>query len=454
MRSVGGFVGLAFVLCQVFSSTASELKLRKISDTVLDAAALHFTNGSWGLCVNGETFQQDALTSFKGFQYATYYDAERHLCVGRRVVGAENWEIIRFRDYHFKGNDTHNVAVIGICPRDGTIHLSFDHHGSPLHYRVSQPQVALHPKKFVWSTNLFSATRSELEPGKKLSHVTYPRFFRTPEGGLQFSCRIGGSGDGEKCLADYDGKHGVWKNFGACFGSTGTYLGQTTRNPYLNGYNYDREGRLHVTWCWRETGDPTTNHDLNYAWSDDRGVTWRNNIGQNIGERGKHAVTVESPGVAVVEIPMNRGLINATTQAIDSRNRIHLLTAHLSDSRIKPADWKATRQQSHYFHYWRDEKGRWQRNEIDFIASRPQLWFDSHDNAYLICVGEDLIIAAATAKSHWTDWKIVHRETGPFESQPQIDRYCDSDNLFVYVQKAATVTPPLSSALHVFQFKP
>ena len=235
----------------------SEAALRKVGDSIVDPAALHFTEGTWGVCVNGQSFQQDALTIFKGYQYATYYNEERQLCVARRKLDDGTWELIRFTDYHFKGNNTHNVSVIGICERDGTIHLAFDHHGSPLHYRVSKQGVATHPKKFEWNTALFGSITDELESGKRLERVTYPRFVRTPEGSLQFGCRIGGSGNGDKYLGDYDPKTAAWKNFGACFGASGDYFGQTSRNAYLNGYTYDSAGHLHATWCWRATGRPS-----------------------------------------------------------------------------------------------------------------------------------------------------------------------------------------------------
>lgn len=448
------------VLVAVGTSIAATLETKKVGDSTVDSAALHFTNGAWGLCVNGQTFQQDALTTFRKFQYATYYDAAGRLCVARRKLAAPAWEAIRFGDYHFRGNDTHNVAVMGICPRDGTIHLAFDHHGHPLHYRVSLPGVASAPEKFSWNTNLFGKITSELEPNRKLARVTYPRFVRTPDGGLQFGCRIGGSGDGDKCLANYDPHTGTWKNFGACFGSTGNYLGQTSRNPYLNGYTYDRKGYLHVTWCWRETGDPDTNHDFAYAWSKDGGKTWLNNAGKKIGERGRQLVTVESPALHVFEIGMNRGLVNATTQAVDHRNRIHAVTSHLPDEVPQQSTWEAARQKSAYFHYWRDATGNWHRNQMDFIGSRPQLWFDDSDNAYLVFVGDrfnpspNLSIAAASAKNDWTDWKIIHTEPGPFSGQPQIDRYRGGEVLSVYIQEAPTSGIGTASALRVLEFAP
>ncbi len=435
------------------------LKLIKTADTVVDATALYLPDGQWGNSVNGQSFQQDAVTSFKGYQYATHYDSSRRLCVARRKLNATAWEVIRFEDYKFKSNDTHNVAVLGVCELDGTIHLSFDHHGHPLHYRVSKKHVATTPEKFPWTADLFGAITSDLEPGKPLNRVTYPRFLRTPEGGLQFGCRIGGSGNGDKCLADYDWRTGTWKNFGPYISGKGTYAESNSRNAYLNGLTYDRRGRLHVTWCWRETGDPMTNHDVCYAWSDDRGLRWFNSAGNLIGTRGSNPVSLDSPGVRVAEIPMNRGLINATTQAVDRKNQIHAVTFHLPDGTPRQPDWLATRQFTRFFHYWRDTKGAWHRNEMPFIGGRPQLWFDEKDNAFMVFTGSrynpdpKLSIAAATAKSRWNDWKIIHEEAGSFTGQPQLDRYRKPGTLSVYIEEEPANLRSEASRLRVLEFR-
>jgi hypothetical protein len=433
--------------------------LQRVADSVVDGSALIFTQGTWGVCVNGQSFQQDALSSFNGWQYATYYDAGRRLCLARRPGYTSGWEVFRFADYQFKGNDTHNVAVLGICPADGTIHLAFDHHGHPLRYRVSRPGVALQPGKFAWSPELFGATTNTLEPAKPLLRVTYPRFVRTPEGGLQFGCRVGGSGNGEKCLADYVPASRRWENFGAFLGGGGRYGESTSRNAYLNGLTYDRQGRLHVTWCWRETGNPMTNHDLGYSWSKDRGRNWFDSAGTPVGRRGAETITVDSAGARVVELGMNRGLINATTQAADSRGRIHLATFHLPDATPAQSDWETTRRAARFFHYWRNDRGDWQRNEMPFVGSRPQLWLDTADNAYLVFVGDRftpspfLTIAAASAKKRWTDWRIIHEQHGPFAGQPQVDRYAAAGVLSVYIQEEARGTNRTASALRVFTFK-
>jgi hypothetical protein len=231
------------------------------------------------------------------------------------------------------------------------------------------------------------------------------------------------------------------------------------RNAYLNGLTYDQNGRLHVTWCWRETGDPMTNHDLNYAWSPDEGKTWFNGLNSKIGERGKTLLTLDSADLKIVNIGMNRGLANTTTQAVDSHGHPHLVTFHLPDDLPRQPDWISTRQKVHYFHYWRDEKGRWNRNELALSGTRPQMCFDEADNAYIVVVGHRsnpspyLTIASASAKNRWTDWKVIHRERGPFTGEPRLESYAEAGTLAVYVQQEPADLKSLKSALRVIGFK-
>jgi len=92
--------------------------------------------GAWGTFINGKSYQRMPLDTYKGWQYTTYYDQKQRLSIARRKLPAGSWQVIHFDDYLFKSNDNHNVTVLGICRKDGTIHLAFDHHCSPLHYRV------------------------------------------------------------------------------------------------------------------------------------------------------------------------------------------------------------------------------------------------------------------------------------------------------------------------------
>src|SRR5690349_20422606 len=57
-------------------------KATLVSDTVLDRAALFFV--SYDGVVNNNSFQQDAIVTHGGHQYATWYTGSRHAVVARR----------------------------------------------------------------------------------------------------------------------------------------------------------------------------------------------------------------------------------------------------------------------------------------------------------------------------------------------------------------------------------
>lgn len=90
--------------------------------------------------INCYAFQQDAITSFNGWQYCVFYSSRQPRCgeaaageplfvhLARRQLPRGRWEVIVFDDYPQTTDDGHNTAQLGICPGDGTIHLSYDHH--------------------------------------------------------------------------------------------------------------------------------------------------------------------------------------------------------------------------------------------------------------------------------------------------------------------------------------
>jgi hypothetical protein len=162
----------------------ASIRMKKIGESVVDPAALVYEKSAWGTCPNGKAFQQDGIASHDGRQYITWWDGQRRLCIGRRKMPYGVWEAIHFDDYRHKATDTHNVTVLGICPKNGTIHLAFDHHVHPLHYRVSEEGAATEAVK--WTAELFGPVTSKLNAnGKPLGQVTYPRFLISPEGKLQ-----------------------------------------------------------------------------------------------------------------------------------------------------------------------------------------------------------------------------------------------------------------------------
>jgi len=425
------------IMLAVSSLTArAQLKAVKIGDSRVDAAALTI-QGGFGQAINGLSFQQDAVVTHAGYQYVGYYDGERRVCLARRRLPAGDWKTVRFGDYDFRSNDAHNVISIGICPKDGTIHLAFDHHGHPLHYRASQKGAATDPDSIKWNAALFGPVKSDLEDGKPI-RITYPRFWQSPDGALQFCYRRGGSGNGDRMLVDYDPETGTWRNTRQIDSARGLFrdaMGRSqSRCSYPNGYDYGPDGRLHTTWVWRESSQGP-NHDLMYAYSEDRGKTWRNSQGRTLTEPPH----VNSPGITVVKIGRAYGLMNTHGQAVDSQGRIHAVMWHCTDDSLRAAGARPGQyrwgppEASRYHDYWRDKNGDWRHTELPGRAgNRPKLFLDKDDNAYLIYgtrrnsaklaggplhAQGNLTIAAATAESKWRDWQVIHTEEGPFVNE-------------------------------------
>ena len=430
-------------LCLIFSfATFAQISIQKDLDSEVDTYALTI-DGGFGQAINGKSFQQDIAVTHLDYQYFSYYDSSRHVCLSRRKLNAANWETIRFSDYHFKSNDAHNTISMGICPNDGTIHLAFDHHGHPLHYRVSKKGVASEPGKAKWEPSLFGPVVSELEAGKPIK-ITYPRFWQTPEGELQFCYRRGGSGNGDRMLVDYDSSTGKWKNTRQIDSGQGMFkdeLGESkTRCSYPNGYTYCSNGILHTTWVWRESSQGA-NHDLIYVFSKDHGKTWCNNKGKVLTEPPH----VNSSDIIAAEIPRTYGLMNTHGQDVDSEGRVHVVMWHCSDESLEAAGSKPGEERwgpfeaRRYHHYWRNADGSWNHTELPWVAgSRPKVFIDKSDNIFLIYSTRenfldrdqkvkydegDLIIAVATKKFGYSEWHIVHTERGPFVNEMLADYY-------------------------------
>lgn len=472
----------------------------KIADTTVDSQAMTLSGGTYGYAINGLSFQQNLLMSFNGWQYATYYNGSGHVCVARRNLGSKNfqigtagtlnqtmfslswgngeWEVLELTDYTLSTTwDAHNVVTMGICPNDGTIHLSFDHHGGTLHYRVSDTEAATNPEAVTWDASLFGDVQSYLISGSTISSVTYPRFWQTPGGDLQFGYRRNNSGDGDWWMADYSGTTHLWSNDHQVINRTGTYsdsLGSSTsRNAYMNPPGYSPDGNLHVTWTWRESAGGA-NHDIMYAYSDDNGITWYNNTGTEIADTSLgEKITLDSTGVTMVTLDRAYGTMNQQAQAIDSSGRVHTVMFRC-DSMVG-STW-GTVGDRRYYHYWRDSGGTWYENQLYFntsdvssyVGQRPKLFIRSNGDAYVIyqawqSVSQsstalyvhdgDLVIQAATEAAGWNDWQIIHVESGPFLGEALADPYRFEDGILSVVMQDSPSYNGESTPLQVLDFQ-
>jgi hypothetical protein len=388
---------------------------------------------SYGGYLNGESFQQDGIVSYNGYEYAAFWNTTRHVVLGRRSLPAGAWSTLELADYTLSADDAHNTISLGVCPGDGTLHLSFDHHSNDLHYRKSVAGLVSNPATATWAASSFSAVTSALAGTTTVALVTYPRFVTEPGGGkMLFEARIGTSGSGDEFLWEYDGTTHAWTALGMFVYGTGDSI-----NAYPHGLSYTKGGtRLHMSWCWRETPDASTNHDLDYVYSDDHGRTWKNDAGATVATSGSTYITKNSSGIRVWIINQNRGLINQEHMAVDSTGRVHVLLSHMPDAQADDAAFASARTKSQFFHYWRSTSGTWTRVAMGLpvVANfRGKLAIASSNNVYAVL--PDLRIAAATEATNFATWTVLDStDSGRFFSDPLIDtaRLVSEDKLTVF----------------------
>ena len=242
--------------------------------------------------VNAVVFRKNSLVSDQHTQYVGYYDAERYLVLGKRKLGTSRWTTHR-TPYRGNAADAHN-AISLMLDGAGYLHVSWDHHNNALRYARG-------------------VTPGSLELGAKLdmvgadeASVSYPEFYRLPDGNLLFFYRLGGSGRGDLVINRYDTTTRRWSRL-----HTNLIAGEGKRNAYWQAF-LDHKGTLHLSWVWRESPDVASNHDLAYARSRDGGVTWEKSDGQ------PYTLPISASSAEyALRIPQNSELINQTSMAAD-----------------------------------------------------------------------------------------------------------------------------------------
>lgn len=475
-----------------YTPAVGQLDVTLLDDMVLDSDALLMPlNATYGRSINGVAYQSQPLLTYNGYQYATWYHlgSNEDVYMARRDLSGTTWETLdtgaNFTNGDASAWDAHNIISMGVSG-DGKLHLSWDHHGHTLRYMNTVSGVTTSPGAVTWNGSLFNTEQDSLNVGgATITGVTYPRFISDNDGDMFMAYRTGGSGNGDMNFATYDAGTGLWDTPHQVIGSTGTYsdaLGtSTSRNGYTNGFDVGPDGTIHVTWTWRESAGGA-NHDINYAYSNDGGDTWRNNAGTIIGTVGS-PITINSPGIIIDdgnagngvlgEMDRRNTLMNQQTQAVDLDGRVHAIMWHADDAHADSVSGFTTAPAA-YFHYYRDPvSGEWARTELPTereVGSRPQVGYDADGNLYAIYVSPgagdgagvldyytdgDLVIAGATKASGYTDWSILHTDTRDFSGEPLLDqqRLLDDGVLSVFIQENDdAVTGATGTPLHVLDF--
>ncbi|MFV2117516.1 BNR repeat-containing protein [Streptomyces sp. Act-28] len=395
----------------------------RIADTRLDAKALYFV--SYNGLVNNNSFQKNGLLTYKGYQYAAWYTADRSAVIARRALRSSAWQALEL-PHELRYDDSHNVISMGVSRVDGRLHVNMDSHSDGFFYVKSEAGLVDDPAGRPWTAGRFGPVRTTLDGVGLTSQFTYPQFIATPEGRLQLSYRVGVSGNGRNALAEYDGSK--WTVLGEWSDSTGTYTSEhgssTARNMYLHGIDYSADGTLHAFFTWREQNSAVmcarggiANHDTGYVHSTDRGRTWRNAAGAVVGTTGSpDGVAVDDPGLVVDALDPDHSLMNQESQATDSANRPHAVISHVPGRFTQcTTDYVHDRTANgRAFHLREDvDTGTWRKTEIPVpldSSQRTKLVLDKYDNAYAI-MPFGRIVGASKASRH-TDWRVLFDGSG------------------------------------------
>jgi hypothetical protein len=480
LRTVALRILAVILICLPVSHAVAQITISPLQDMVLDSNALVMpTSGNFGRTLNGSTVQQEALVTYGGYQFAAWYHngaSDEDIFLSRRELNGTTWETID-TGYGLENGDatasllsrrwdSHNVVTMGISG-DGRIHLSYDQHVDELRYLTTPAGFATSPSS-VWNQANFELERNSLNVGgATIPRVTYPRFTIVGDD-LAFTYRDRSSSNGDHYIANYDSQTGLWNSTQQFTdGQVGTYVdidgnSSPRRNAYLNGVDVDPSGRMHTSWTWREN-TPNANHDINYAYSDDLGGMWNNSVGVSLG----NMITLNSPGIKIVDLNIRQALINQQGQVVDSEGGVHILMRHRRQEpgfEWQPGDSVYDTSDAAYHHYYRNPvSGTWDVNQLPVdkpVGARPKLGLDPDGNLVGIYrSGNDLVIAGAEKTAGgYADWKTLYIEAGSnYEGDPVLDpvRLSEEGILSVFLQERAPTSDPeipTDSPLHVLEF--
>ena len=237
------------------------------------------------------------------FQMIAYYDAARQMSVAvrqMRDVNGAPWSYHKVPSW--LGWDAHNRVEVAF-DKNGIIHLSGNLHANKLvYFRSTSPY---DPRTLQQVDVMVDANVEQ--------RMTYPEFFKDPEGRLIFKYRDGSSGQGRWFYNRWNAETGDWTRLH----DTVLLSGEDVRGVYPLGPILGPDGYAHMTFTWRETPIASSNHDLSYARSRDL-VNWERSDGTPI-----PLPIVLASGEVIDPIPEHGGLLNGRHPiGFDSSNRV------------------------------------------------------------------------------------------------------------------------------------
>ncbi len=359
-------------------------------------------------------WQQGAPDHYKvvsngAYQYTAYWDAtdgsgNSYLKIARRRVSDNNLQTITFNNASGRladPLDPHDTAVLGVSPIDGRLHVEWADHSGPMHYAISSTgcltQATFSSCTFTWQHQTASTRQEE--------NVTYPMFINNRAGDLYCGFREGSGSDGSWVWHGYN-NNGTWSDLGNILnghtgsgsydvdGAAGLELGwnpATRRGPYVDAVQFDHNDRLHLMWTWRETVPNVlinpfqAQHDIYYAYSDDYGLTWKDNSGTTIGTHNSDPIVIGDAGSRVVSVPLGYQRVNDARMVIDRDNQPHMIVPTSDTYNLDPQQARLRAK-----HYWRTTDGAWHEQFVEPSEDAEQevsigdLIFNRANDAYYV----------------------------------------------------------------------
>jgi len=373
--------------------------------------------------VNTTVFRKNSLITHNDIQFIAYYNPNGLLILGKRKFDSPNWEL---NQTQYKGNvsDAHNSISI-MVDGDGYLHVAWDHHGHSLRYARGK--------------NPFSLELGEKESmtGELETNITYPEFFRMPDGNLIFMYRNGESGRGNLVINHYDAESQKWTQK-----QHNLIDGEDKRNAYWQAC-VDNEGVIHLSWVWRETWDVATNHDLCYARSADNGTTWQKSDASNY----TLPITLDNAEY-ICHIPQNSELINQTSMCTDEEGEVYIASYWREADSVIPQ-----------YHVVYSDKGLWKSIDLGFRKtpftlsgggtkqipiSRPQIvvkdksisvFFRDKERFSIVSVA----ICDDLSQNKWQIHDLTDFSTGSWEPSYDTELWKERGLLHLFVQKTEQI---------------
>ena len=374
--------------------------------------------------VNTVVFRKNSLVSFRDTQFISFYDKDAYVMLGKRQHGSKEW-ILKRTAYKGNATDAHN-SISMMVDGDGYLHVSWDHHNNALRYCKSTEPGSL------------ETTQKTMMTGKLENSVSYPEFYKMPDGELLFFYRDGGSGRGNLVINKYSIATKQWTQL-----HSNLIDGEGKRNAYWQACT-DSKGTIHISWVWRESPDVASNHDMCYARSNDGGMTWEKSTGE------KYALPITASNAEyALRIPQNSELINQTSMFADDKGDPYIASY-----------WRDAGSTVPQYHLIYKIKNQWQVVNTGFRktafslsgagtkripVSRPQLVIDRYGKKIKAAVifrdverGSKVSVALSKniTKSKWKLYNLSASSVGSWEPSYDTELWQHKQILNLFVQNA------------------